>query len=294
MLPTYPTPLPGAPDESPRAAARMSRWIVWLNRVFRRPNVGGRESAGSYSQWEHHWGKEFARGYLEPAGDLAGKLVLDVGCGLGGKTVAYAQAGARVAGMDLSADHVEQSRVFADESGVDVGFFVADAAALPVADGALDTVVANDAMEHFAEPGRALAEMARAVRHGGAIWIFFTPHYSPLGSHLYDYVYTPWCHLVFPRASLFGAIRLVLKERMTGADDAAIERRLGKIMESYDRDLNHMSIARFIGIVRSIPALEISSLELRPAKFAFFKPLTRIPGIREWVSGFVICRLERV
>ena len=272
----------------------MTGLIVALNGVFRRPNVGGRESQQAYSDWEHHWGKEFARIYMEPAGDLRGKHLLDIGCGLGGKTVAYAEAGAAVVGADLLEKNVEQSGAYAKMKGADAAFFVADAAALPLAGGAFDTVVANDAMEHFAEPGDALREMARVVKPGGAIWIFFTPHYSPLGSHLYDYVYTPWCHLLFTRGQLQSAIRAVLKERMPGASRDEIEERVREIMESYDRDLNHMSVRKFLGIVSRVKDVRISTLELKPAKFPALKPLTRVPGLREFISGFVVCRLERV
>jgi SAM-dependent methyltransferase len=270
----------------------MTGLIVGLNRVFRRPNVGGRESPEAYSQWEHHWGREFARAYMDPHHDLSGRRLLDVGCGLGGKTVAYAESGARAVGVDLLDANVEQSRLYAEKSAAAVDFVVADAAALPVADGAFDTVVANDAMEHFADPVSALEEMARTVRAGGAIWIFFTPHYSPLGSHLYDYVYTPWCHLLFTRAQLAGAIRRVLMERAPAERKEAIDARVRGIMESYDQDLNHMSVRRFLRIVRAVPSLRVSRLELRPARYGWLRPFTRVPGLRELVSGFVICRLE--
>jgi ubiquinone/menaquinone biosynthesis C-methylase UbiE len=272
----------------------MTGLILALNRVFRRPNVGGRESAEAYSDWERHWGKEFARMYMEPAGDLRGKQVLDVGCGLGGKTVAYAEAGAAVTGTDLLEKNVEQSGAYAKMKGARAEFFVGDAAALPLREGAFDTIVANDAMEHFAQPEVALREMARVAKPGGAIWIFFTPHYSPLGSHLYDYVYTPWCHLLFTRGQLRSAIRGVLKERMAGESSAQIEARLAEIMESYDRDLNHMSVHKFLGIVGMVGGVRVSKLELKPAKFSFLKPFTLVPGVRELVSGFVVCRLERV
>lgn len=271
----------------------MTGLIVWLNRVFRRPNVGGRESPASYSEWEHRWGREFARTYMNPRHDLAGKRVLDVGCGLGGKTVAYAECGARAVGLDLVMANIDQSRRYAGENRVTVDFFVADAAALPVRAGAFDTVVANDAMEHFADPVAALNEMARVVGGGGAVWIFFTPHYSPLGSHLYDYVYTPWCHLLFTRSQLAGAIRRILAGRAPEQSGDAIDARVREIMESFDRDLNHMSIRRFLRIVRSVPSLRVSFLHMRPARFAWLKPFTRVPGIRELVSGFVVCRLVR-
>jgi len=274
----------------------VSALVVAFNRLFRRPNVGGRESAEAYSAWEHRWGRELVQTYLEPAGDLDGKTVLDVGCGLGGKTVAYHEAGARmVAGTDILAGNIVSSREYAERHAPALkgAFFASDAADLPVAPSAFDTVVANDAMEHFARPEAALREMARVTRFGGAIWLFFTPHFSPLGSHLYDYVYTPWCHLLFSRGQLRGAVGRVLRERSPEAPESEIRERLDEIMTSYDRDLNHMSIRWFLRIIRSVGGLDVSYLELRPARFRALEWLTRVPLLRELVTGFVICRLER-
>jgi ubiquinone/menaquinone biosynthesis C-methylase UbiE len=268
--------------------------ILLLNNVFRRPNVAGRESGEAYSRWEHRWGLETAQTYLEPAGDLEGKKVLDVGCGLGGKTVAYEERGATaVFGADILESNAAASQSYARETaaGDRSAFLAGDAAALPFENETFDTVVANDAMEHFARPAVALDEMRRVTRKGGAIWIFFTPHFSPLGSHLYDYIYTPWCHLLFSRSQIERAIRRVLAERgeVTGG-----EARVREIMRSYREDLNHMSVRWFRRIVTGMPSLRIAFLELRPAKFGILKPLTRVPLVRELVTGFVVCRLERV
>jgi hypothetical protein len=64
-------------------------------------------------------------------------------------------------------------------------------------------------------------------------------------------------------------------------------------MTSYDRDLNHMSIRWFLRIIRNVGGLRVSYLELRPARFKALEWVTRIPLMRELVTGFVICRLER-
>ena len=275
----------------------MNKLITLLNNVFRRPGVGGRESAVAYSEWEYRWGRELIGEYLEPRGDVSGKRILDIGCGLGGKTVAYGESGAaEVYGTDISLDHTLASEEFASREGRSFqwGFFSGDASALPVPSGMFDTVVANDAMEHFADPEGAVREMARVTKPGGAVWLFFTPHFSPLGSHLYDYVYTPWCHLLFSRESLKRAIRDVLKSQNGEMNDEAIEKKLDAIMLSYDNDLNHMSIRRYRRIVREVPELKVSFEELKPAKFRVLDFATRIPLVRELVTGTVVCRLERV
>jgi ubiquinone/menaquinone biosynthesis C-methylase UbiE len=271
--------------------------ILLLNKVFRRPNVEGRESGEAYSQWEHTWGLETARIYLEPAGDLDGKKVLDVGCGLGGKTVAYEERGAAaVFGADILESNAAASQSYARGKAASgrTAFLTGDASALPFADDTFDTVVANDAMEHFARPEIALDEMRRVTRAGGAIWLFFTPHFSPLGSHLYDYIYTPWCHLLFSRSQIERAIRRILAERGDTPRGDALEARVGEIMRSYREDLNHMSIRWFKRLAGGAAGLRIAFLELRPAKFGILKPLTRAPWLRELVTGFVVCRLERI
>jgi ubiquinone/menaquinone biosynthesis C-methylase UbiE len=270
--------------------------ILLLNKIFRPPKVEGRESGEAYSRWEHRWGLETAATYLEPAGDLQRKKVLDVGCGLGGKTVAYAERGANaVFGADILEANAEASQTYATETAADgrSAFLVGDAAALPFAAEAFDTVVANDAMEHFSRPEQALDEIRRVTRKGGSVWVFFTPHFSPLGSHLYDYIYTPWCHLLFTRSQIERAIRRVLSDRMAGAGQGEIDERLREIMRSYDEDLNHMSVRRFLRMLRGMPSLAVTYLELRPAKFRALKPLTRVPMVRELITGFVVCRLER-
>ena len=271
--------------------------IVFLNKVFRPPGVGGRESAEAYSEWEYQWGRRLVQEYLEPAGDLKRKRILDIGCGLGGKTVAYEEAGAaEVFGADLLEANTIASVEYMSKKNPAFrgGFFASDAVRLPVADAAFDTVIANDAMEHFAEPAAALGEMARVTRPGGAIWLFFTPHFSPLGSHLYDYIYSPWCHLLFSPQRLRSAIGRVLEEREPDVAPEQIENKLDGIMTSYDRDLNHMSIRWFERIVRGRPEVRVSLRELKPAKFGFLRPLTHVPLVRELITGFVVCRLERI
>jgi len=273
----------------------LDRFIVFLNKVFRKPNLQGRESAEAYATWEYDVGKRVVSEYMEPQCDVEGKKVLDIGCGLGGKTVAYGEGLARVVyGTDVDSSMADAGARFAENAQLQVpwAFFVSDAARLPLSDGEFDTVISNDAMEHFSEPETAIGEMARVTREGGAIWVLFTPHFSPRGSHLYDYIYTPWCHLLFRRRDLEGAIRRVLQSSPEWPDEA-VEGALKQIMAFYDNDLNHMSIRRFFRLIAGHPNLEVTFRDFRLNKYPFLKFLSRIPGICELVTGNVICRLEK-
>lgn len=98
-----------------------------------------------------------------------GSIVADVGTGTGFLAEAALDAGARVIGVDISDGMLaEVSNRFADRA------FEArrgDAAALPLADGEVDAVVANMVLHHASDPPAAIREMARTLKPGGRLVI---------------------------------------------------------------------------------------------------------------------------
>ena len=267
----------------------LARCIARLDRLFPPVRIGGRESGEAYSCWEYESGRALLAEYADHFGPLGGKAVLDIGCGLGGKTLAYAEAGARAVGVDIAPEHVAQSVSFARSRGAAIPFLVGDAGALPFPDEMFDLVVANDAMEHFPDPAAALAEIARVVRRGGVIYLFFTPWGSPLGSHLYDYIRTPWCHLLFPERLLREVLAAVLERR--GARDPGAE--AGMLIDAYHAELNRITVRGYRRIVANSPVVEAAVEERIPPKFSFLHPLTRIPLLGELFTGTVVSFLRK-
>ena len=274
--------------------------VVLANRLFPRPRIYGRESDDAYSQWEYETGKRI---FLEQfSGDgLPGARLLDVGCGLGGKTAWYAEAGAApVVGVDLELGNVRQSARFAAARGqaARVHLAVADAMRLPFADGAFDVVTANDSMEHFADPAAALRELSRVLRPGGRLYLYFTPYRSPLGSHLYDHVKIPWCQIVLPRGILYATLERSVRdeERARGGEDADARaaRRYREIVEYFETCVNGITVGRFGEILSSEPSLRARRIRYEPPKFKFLRPLLRVPALREYLAGLVFADLERV
>lgn len=96
----------------------------------------------------------------------AGDLVLDAGCGYGACFDELRRRGARVVGIDRSAAMVGQ----APRPGCTVfplGLGVGDLQALPIADGAVDRVLANYVLFHVADLALALQEIRRVLAPGG-------------------------------------------------------------------------------------------------------------------------------
>lgn len=274
--------------------------VVLVNRLLPRPHIGGRESQDAYSQWEYDTGRAIFSEHFGTAA-LPGAELLDVGCGLGGKTAWYAESGARrVIGIDIAADHVRQSLRFLRSRGQSQHAFVAraDAMRLPFADAAFGVVTANDSMEHFADPAAALRELARVLHPGGRLFLYFTPYRSPLGSHLYDYVRIPWCQVVLSRATLYATLERAIhaaESRNGGADVAArAAARYREVVRYFEQDVNGITVKRFGEIVDRTPELRVRRIHFEPPKFKFLRPLLAVPPLREYFAGLVFADLERV
>lgn len=118
-------------------------------------------------------------------GDLVGRRVLEVGCGTGRLAAALAERGARVWGVDPSADMLARARAAA---GTGVGLKQGRAEALPFKDGWFERVVLR-LVVHLVDRPQALPELARVLAPGGrAVVATFVPE------HFERY----WLTAVFP------------------------------------------------------------------------------------------------
>jgi SAM-dependent methyltransferase len=109
-------------------------------------------------------------------GDVAGRDALEVGCGAAQCARWLAGRGARVVGVDLSAEQLRHARRLAGRTGLAVPLVQAEAGRLPFADGAFDLACsAFGAVPFVADTGRVMAEVARVLRPGGR-WVFAVTH----------------------------------------------------------------------------------------------------------------------
>lgn len=108
--------------------------------------------------------------YIEARAGLAGRRVLDVGCGGGLLAECMARRGARVTGIDLAPGALEVARLHALESGIAVEYRLIAAESLAKAEPeAFDLVTCLEMLEHVPDPPAILAALARLVRPGGDV-----------------------------------------------------------------------------------------------------------------------------
>ncbi len=108
--------------------------------------------------------------YIEARAGLAGRRVLDVGCGGGLLAEGMARRGARVTGIDLAPESLQVARLHAIEAGIDVDYRHIACEALAGTDaGGFDLVTCLEMLEHVPDPVAIVASLASLVRPGGDV-----------------------------------------------------------------------------------------------------------------------------
>ena len=137
------------------------------------------------------------RRHLDPSSLRA----LDIGCGGGFMAEEFARLGCDVVGVDPSTVSIGTARRHALAAGLDIDYRVGFGERLPVADGAFDVAYSCDVLEHVADLGAVISEVARVL--------------APSGLFLFDTINRT-------RMSRMLGIKVMQEWRMTRFIDAAL------------------------------------------------------------------------
>jgi ubiquinone/menaquinone biosynthesis C-methylase UbiE len=122
----------------------------------------------TYSQWELEL-------LVRSLGDIRGKAVLDVGCGIGRVTLELLKAGAHVTALDNSAKmlSITEEKVRAASLSALFAIVKSNAAENPLPDSSYDFVVCVGLLEHLPPPVRVdtLYHLYRVLKPGGSTFL---------------------------------------------------------------------------------------------------------------------------
>jgi 2-polyprenyl-6-hydroxyphenyl methylase/3-demethylubiquinone-9 3-methyltransferase len=134
------------------------------------------------------------------AGGLAGKRVVDVGCGGGILSESMAVDGATVTGIDLAEKSLKVARLHGLESGVKVDYRAIAVEQLAVEQPAsYDIVTCMEMLEHVPDPGSIVRACAALVKPEG--WVFFSTLNRNPKSFLYAIVGAEYVLRLLPRGT---------------------------------------------------------------------------------------------
>ena len=138
--------------------------------------------------------------YIDNHANIAGKKVLDVGCGGGILAESMARRGAEVTGIDMGEAPLQVAELHKLESGVEVEYQRTTAEAMAEKHpGAFDVVTCMEMLEHVPDPGSVIAACARLVKPGGQVF-FSTINRNPK-SYLFAIVGAEYVLRLLPKGT---------------------------------------------------------------------------------------------
>jgi SAM-dependent methyltransferase len=152
--------LPDLPEHARRNQAEWERW----SEEFLEP--GRRNWAAAEPDWGM-WGVPERE--LQVLPDVAGKDVLELGCGTAYWSAWLARRGARVVGLDLTEKQLEAARRFQQEFNLEFPLIHANAEDVPLPDRTFDLVLSEYGASIWCDPYRWVPEAARLLRPGGEL-----------------------------------------------------------------------------------------------------------------------------
>ena len=138
--------------------------------------------------------------YIERRAGLAGKTIVDVGCGGGILSEGMAKRGARVTGIDMGEAPLSVARLHLLEAGLEVDYRRTTAEQLAEErPGEFDVVTCMEMLEHVPDPGSVIRACAELVRPGGDVF-FSTINRNPK-SFLFAIVGAEYLLRLLPRGT---------------------------------------------------------------------------------------------
>ena len=138
--------------------------------------------------------------WINALAPVAGKRVVDVGCGGGILAEAIAKKGATVTGIDLSEKALKVADLHSLESGVAVRYELISAEDLAAREaGQYDVVTCMEMLEHVPDPSAVVKACATLVKPGGQVF-FSTLNRNPK-SYLFAIIGAEYVLRLLPRGT---------------------------------------------------------------------------------------------
>ncbi len=139
-------------------------------------------------------------GWIDSKAALAGKKVLDVGCGGGILAESMAALGADTTGIDLTERALSVARLHLFESGHKVDYQLISAEAFAAEHPAtFDVVTCMEMLEHVPDPASTVAACAALVKPGGHV--FFSTLNRNLKAYLFAIIGAEYLLQLLPRGT---------------------------------------------------------------------------------------------
>lgn len=286
--------------------------------IFRHPiftnadEQGRKEIMLKSAQWnyddelEYPWDRKFGFD-LSPL--LKNKVVLDLGCFTGGRSIAWAERYSvkKMYGIDPGDIVIVAAKMFAEKNGIEAEFTVSFGEVLSIKDEVFDAVLCNNIFEHVQSLKDVLVECKRIFKKKGLLFVVFGGYFGPFEHHLNCITETPFLHYFFTGKELIDVYNEILDER---GDEARWYNRKSRDLEPWERGntINGTTLQKFrhqiketgwnvyyrnvLPLGRAGGKVVSNSPIAKPLSYVI-QPFASLPLLEEVLCGSIVYILEK-
>jgi SAM-dependent methyltransferase len=148
---------------SEHAQRNRTEWTKWAVEYAERAPRNWEEAEINWGVWH------IPESELRALPDVAGKDVVELGCGTAYFSAWLARRGARPVGVDVTPAQLETARAMQTRYGIEFPLLEASAEEVPLPDASFDLALSEYGASIWADPYRWLPEAARLLRPGGEL-----------------------------------------------------------------------------------------------------------------------------
>lgn len=137
------------------------------------------------------------------------RSVLDIACGLGFDSIAWARSGKRPVGIDFNFDLVKNAAKLAAQEGLKIDFVVGDATRLPFRDESFDASFSENLFEHVPAWQKIVEEANRVLTGEGIFFVRTTNRHCPFNPEIRHFHFYPW----FPQSIKKPILNWIMRNR---------------------------------------------------------------------------------
>jgi 2-polyprenyl-3-methyl-5-hydroxy-6-metoxy-1,4-benzoquinol methylase len=239
--------------------------------------------------------------------DLAGKVVLDIGCGLGGRALGWLDLHAvRVHNIDINRQELAAGTNALQKHSPhrisQIDYKHPDE--MTVEDRG-HVAILFDSFEHLVDPAIVLRQAYDWLHPGGQLWIGSIGWYNYMASHCTgSHIPIPWCQLIFSEQAIIKTIRKLLRrqdyipnvwEQLEGLG------RWDHVTTLRDRPGEPLNMLSLRQVRRTLEDSQFKLVDFRVRGFGgnknklakYFAPLARIPILDEVLHSYYTALLVK-
>lgn len=263
----------------------------------------------AYWHWQYTTSASYFDKFFDLQTRLIGAQVIDIGCGLGGRTCFLAAQGVdRIVGTDINHAEIDRALLLANQvSDAQVRSrieFRKVSEQEPQPEGEFDVALLVDSLEHVRDPAAMLNHAFTLLKPGGVCYFSTWGWYHHQASHVSSIVPIPFATLWFSDRQILSAVRRVVDQpyyQPTIWDSDPPSKRWRECRSLHDRPGEYLNKYTIAGFRRAMRASDFSAWELKVQGFssdrhsilAAFNFLTRVPVIREAYHSAIFGKLTK-